>query len=258
MLRRRAKPEQDAAARRQLGAEAAALLSFTSCPSLPRLVRSGLASDPPALLVSPVGMPLADFLCSLGSPDELAAAVETLACDVLRALCCAHRCGVLHNDLRPSNVIAVPAATGAALSFVLIDWGLCTPFECEIDGVVGYAPCACSNALRAALREKPWSPTRSTDVECLSYLCAAVLHGAPASSIPPWANHEKLAMLSQCADETSPMKLLLQARETWLKGQPGASLPKRVLNVSIALAAMDAARVLPPDNVYRLPGRPGM
>jgi hypothetical protein len=136
---------------RAMAAEANALraLADAGAPeaAVPRLVAEGvrvLGSRPagahaatlpwPALLLSPAGTPLSTTLTA-----ALAAAVtgpsrrdarrrlaDVVVVGILRALHATHAAGLVHCDVRPSNVIILPASTaGTEAVAMLVDYGLC-------------------------------------------------------------------------------------------------------------------------------------
>jgi hypothetical protein len=131
---------------RDLAAEADALraLAAAGAPraAVPRLVAAGervLRSRPasahaatlpwPVLLLSPAGTPLAAALaaaCAAAPPgaarrDARRRLADAAVAGILRGLRCAHAANRVHCDVRPSNVIIVPAAAAA----MLVDYGLC-------------------------------------------------------------------------------------------------------------------------------------
>jgi len=92
-----------------------------------------------ALLLSPDGVVLHNILPGLSFLQRLAVVVHAAAA-VLRALVAAHVRGVAHGDIRPPNVIVLPAAIAAAKGgaaagaefAVLSDWG-CAAFDSAAD-----------------------------------------------------------------------------------------------------------------------------
>ena len=88
----------------------------------------------PALLLSPAGTPLSTALntalavASIG-PSRRAARrrlADVAVAGILRGLHATHAAGRVHCDVRPNNVIIVPAAAaGGVDSAMLVDYGLC-------------------------------------------------------------------------------------------------------------------------------------
>jgi serine/threonine protein kinase len=251
LLRRRAAVTDMALGRAALQQELVALRDMQSDASehLPHLLRSCVTRDIPCLLLSPAGIPLAEYLCSQVPPAGRPSAAELATRHTLEALLYAHRAGWLHNDLRTCNVVAVTAADGAAVRFVLVDWGMaqrvCADGNWRTD-VGGYAPCACDNALKSTARNgEPWVASRATDIECTAYLCATALEGSP-SGLPPWVRPETQEVVA----ETKPAMRFLQARREWLSKQPAASLPKKVLQLAAALQRCGIAAPVEPRDYH--------
>jgi len=159
-------------------ANALRALADASAPpaAAPRLVAEGvrvLRSRPavahparlpwPALLLSPAGTPLSTALSAAlaaESPGPLRRAARRRLADVvvagiLRGLHATHSAGLVHCDVRPNNVIIVPAAAADGEdSAMLVDYGLCrvaqkawpTLGDCSFAATRTYAPGGCPAA----------------------------------------------------------------------------------------------------------------
>jgi serine/threonine protein kinase len=74
------------------------------------------------LVTTPVGEPLRDFLDKVLEEERQDAIVEVVR-EVHRTLCAAHAAGIVHGDVRPSNIVVVPSEDGS-FNVVLVDWGI--------------------------------------------------------------------------------------------------------------------------------------
>lgn len=146
------------------------------------------------LLLSPTGTPLSTALV-----EALAAAAPGQAlrdvrrrladCDswwrrgVLRGLQATHTAGRVHCDVRPSNVIIVPAADGDSVADVamLVDYGLKKSAAWPCLGDRSFAALgACSNHGCAA--------AAGLDLFSAALVWLAVAHGSGGSASAPWGS----------------------------------------------------------------------
>ena len=140
--------------RESFAAECASLATLTAAADLglvPALVACGCrAPDWPVLLLTPCGEPLATWVAGCAAAAAAAApgpatrssaaalasaasarraCARAVALRMLAALEAAHAAGIIHCDVRPSNVVV--AAGGAAL---LVDWGSSCACGTEVRG----------------------------------------------------------------------------------------------------------------------------
>ena len=263
-------PRAAASARtlRLLRREAAALRKVAqggaASPHVPVLLGTAfeLAAPHPALVMQPVGV-VATHAPGAASPPgspERRALAEACAAGVLAALRAAHDAGVLHTDVRPTNVIWVESARVA----VLADWGIARAGRASLRALqpaaLGWPDCAPDAALRAAAGTgPPWLPSRGTDCESAVYALAAVAFGDPCGEAPWSRDVERIADarvaaaasaiaggdagVAQRAVATAVEAARLDARDAWFAALPRAH-PLRAARAA-AHAAQGFSRVGP-------------
>ena len=162
-------------------------------------------------------MPLCSFASDATDARELAAAV---AADVLRALRGAHAEGILHGDVRPSNLVMV---NGSAM---LVDWGASLALDDSTrshkQGVLSFAASAVALAFDGG-QAATWTADASVDLEPVAYLYAAVALGSQLGCAPLWnygqpvrrgGSLPPLALLSPSSASVAGMCV---ARANWLQ-----------------------------------------
>jgi serine/threonine protein kinase len=108
-------PVSDEALRRRFDRECAALRRLASEPNVVTLLDSGI-DDGRAYLVTPLyGGTYADRLESLGRVDP--AEVARVGADIAAALAAAHAVGIVHRDVKPSNVFIADNGTAVLGDF---------------------------------------------------------------------------------------------------------------------------------------------
>jgi serine/threonine protein kinase len=204
---------------------------------VPRLLGNGEVPRP-FLVLEPLGTPL-PLLWAQQEGERRHVAGEGaehdalhVAREVLRALRFAHAAGWTHNDVRPSNVVAVQHSRAAAhgikgYRFVLVDWGLAAPCRSAVPGLLGHPLFACDAALRCAAAERAqapaaaaatWRSRPAADVECVAYLAATLARGT-STCAPPWAAQLGDVALAAAgagaAAHVVPEQVLLHTRGAW-------------------------------------------
>jgi hypothetical protein len=190
---------------RSFAAEAAALRLLAHAPAevVPRLMSEGtrvvarsaahdLQQPWPALLLSPAGRPLGPAMALLQAAPgagELASAerrafADSVLCGVLRGLRAAHEVGLVHCDVRPSNVVL--CADNTAL---LVDYGLCRK-ENEAASRVG---------VRCFAAECVWeqgscSARGGLDLVAAGHSWLSLAYGSGAGAAPPWLARRQSAL----------------------------------------------------------------
>ena len=250
---------------RSLQVEARALRKLAGCcsPHLPVLLGFSLGPKRlhPALVMTPVGLDATRAPGSEhppGSPERRALA-EACAAGLFGALRAAHKAGLLHRDVRPTNLVWHASARCA----VLIDWGIAqssvTRLRALQPAALGWPDVAPDVALRASSRTgPPWLPCAASDCESGIYTLAALAFGTPCGE-PPWACASEataaaaaIAAASARSPEAEKWAVVravdtmrLAARTAWFEALPGAH-PLRV-----ARAAVHSAQVEVGDDVSR-------
>ena len=242
--------ERAALATRLVGHEASVLRELELCASayLPRCLAAHVVPPPVRsfLVIEPLGVPLPVFwptqwVDGSSSREDRSAQrnAERLTRDVvtnvLSALRCAHAKGWVHGDIRPSNVVR--CANGTC---ILVDWGAAMRCHSLCDALVGHPLFACDAALGCAAGQSVhWLASPAADVECASYLGAALLLGTPAC-VPRWlagARQEAKGAASGASFEQQ----LRTARISAMISAP--SYLQRLRNRALSVAAADAPRL---------------
>ena len=180
---------------RSFAAEAAALRLLARAPAeaVPRLMsegtrvvaRSAALQQPwPALVLSPAGRPLGPALALLQAAPgagELASAERRAFADsvlrgVLRGLWAAHELGLVHCDVRPSNVVLCADNTA-----MLVDYGLCRK-EREAGGRVGVR----SFAADCVWEQGSCGARGGLDLVAAGHSWLSLAYGSGAGAAPPW------------------------------------------------------------------------
>jgi hypothetical protein len=155
----------------------------------------------PVLLLQPCGQPLAPWMseqCDSVNAETRRELRETRACQVARqvlvALRAAHKCSLIHCDVRPSNIVV---SEGKA---VLIDWGHSRPLGDEAigSGVVAYSDGRIHT-------QTTYRARRETDLLALIYTWLSMAWSSACEA--PW-----LSMHGLRGDDD-----LLAARSVWLQ-----------------------------------------
>jgi len=186
-------------------------LAAAGVPGVPTLVATVPGARSTGLLMAPVGVPLAAALAALPPDDDGArmALARTVLEQVAATLRAAHAAGILHGDVRPSNIILVPTGTAAAgaageapavhdAAVYLIDWGHgegaasssvsrdCTTLVGALgfmaDELVRLSWCQDAAATR-------WMPSADHDMHALLYTYAAIATRGHVRAVPPWWQH---------------------------------------------------------------------
>ena len=209
---------------------------------VPRLVwhgqRAGLQGWP-VLVLEPRGVPLCDWSgrlcqrgggggggseggssdggCGGGAAEAARMRFATaMSLDVLKALQVAHGLGIIHADVRPSNIV-VREKDGMA---VLIDWGLsrAAQDECSRCGVAAFA---CDGVfLQGSYKARP-----AQDLCALLYTWLSAVHSASCEA--PWL--------------ASTDERMYAARSDWLQRHSNSSSSGGVAKVVALLAQLEAA-----------------
>ena len=185
------KTAQDPSATQSLSDEADILsaLNAACVPHVPTLVAQQRCEDGDGAVVALVMTPVAKSLLSYVTQhaDRARDVAALLLRDVLLALKGAWSAGVVHGDVRPSNMVVVLDDDNPQ-EVVLIDWGLGDKSKArsvtQKYGDPCFFPCA-----RLQGAEKEWHGTRSDahrgDLVALGYSYLAV-RGFDAMNYPPW------------------------------------------------------------------------
>ena len=209
---------------------------------VPRLVwhgqRAGLQGWP-VLVLEPRGVPLCDWSgrlcqrgggggggseggssdggCGGGAAEAARMRFATaMSLDVLKALQVAHGLGIIHADVRPSNIV-VREKDGMA---VLIDWGLsrAAQDDCSRCGVAAFA---CDGVfLQGSYKARP-----AQDLCALLYTWLSAVHSASCEA--PWL--------------ASTDERMYAARSDWLQRHSNSSSSGGVAKVVALLAQLEAA-----------------
>jgi serine/threonine protein kinase len=131
------------------------------------------------LVTQPAGQPAVFYLSGLPVGPQREAAVLSLLSDVLQALQFAHGKRVLHNDVRPANII-VDSNEDA----YLVDFGLSSRATQRVQPL-GQAMFMADAALTALDRKATWAPSVFSDLQSVAYTAAALLN-KPVCGFPPW------------------------------------------------------------------------
>ena len=224
-------------------AEADALRALAAAPdgAVPRLVAEGvrvLHSRPagshaatlqwPALLLSPAGTPLSAVLTATLAPPapasterEVRRLADNVMAGILRGLHATHQARRVHCDVRPSNVIFVPAAgsDGAAATVMLVDYGLCRP-EKEQWPLLGD---------RSFAAERAYGSTRGPAAAGLDLYSAALTwlalaHGIGWTASAPWGKmgHDVHKWLRNAADADAEAAPALRSLDWHLRSLAAA------------------------------------
>jgi hypothetical protein len=186
-----------------LTAEANALVELERAgapdSAVPRLAAQGIRDLPsrcvdahtstlswPVLLLSPAGIPLSTALVeALAAPGQTHHDVRRNLADVvvvgiLRGLRATHGAGLVHCDVRPTNVIIVPDASGAS-GAMLVDYGMCRKKNAAWPrlGDRSFA------ALHASSRDN-CAATAGLDLFSAALVWLAVAYGSGGSISTPW------------------------------------------------------------------------
>lgn len=192
----------DKVAWEHLAVEAEMLQTLAAYPDSPHIVKLvyplvgalPASSEPHALVVRPVGQPVHMAIGQLLAGQQRTDAVFGAMAGVLAALQAAHGMKLLHNDVRPSNVI-LQGDNGRA---VLIDWGVASRLERRI-APRGQSYFMCDAALAAMAQKVTWTPSPFSDLQSAAYTAAALLQ-VKACGSPPWL---------------MPPSLVASARSAW-------------------------------------------
>jgi hypothetical protein len=198
-------------------------------PALVRVLETGEATDTLTLTLEDVrGESLAQRLAR-GRPD--APAALRIARDVLNALSALHGLGILHRNLKPSNVL-LPAAGRA----VLADWGLARRWEAVVaddahDGGLDYV--SPEQALGKDLDER-------SDLYSFGAILFEMLTGRP-----PFEASRPIGLLrAHLRDRPPDVRLLDEKIPAWLAGVTARLLQKdpeaRYASAADALADLGA------------------
>jgi hypothetical protein len=89
------------------------------------------------LVTAPVGVPLRLYLCEVPEGKRQGTILEVIR-QVNVILCAAHDAGIVHGDVRPSNIVVVRNSDGS-ITVVLVDWGISVSVSTRLDaGVLAY------------------------------------------------------------------------------------------------------------------------
>ena len=163
-------------------------LCAAAVPRVPLLVKALRGADGRVgLQLAPVGIPLLVHLAtaSMDKSDRWTFAVQ-VATQLAETLRLAHKAGVIHGDVRPSNVVLV---RGVAY---LVDWGLGSASAAHtrrdrthLFGVPAYMA---DDLVR--LYDSPpstkWTLEPQHDMRALLYTCAAIAEYAAPGAVSPW------------------------------------------------------------------------
>jgi len=197
------KSMREAGADAMLEKEAAILAALATTeapvPRVPTLVTTvrDTSTGRLGLVMSPVGEPLLKYVATMETAAERLGFARMVLAQVHETLCAAHKKGILHGDVRPSNMIVVGAAGGgggaaaAAADVYLVDWGIgdtaATSSKArerkELHGVRAFMA---DDRVRwdADASVKTWKPLPEHDMHALLYTYAAIAGHKHAE--PPW------------------------------------------------------------------------
>lgn len=189
------------------------------------------------VLLRPVGTPLTEHV---KRPEvDFAAVARQLVAQISETLAHAHLAGIVHGDVRPSNIIVVermePAAAGPVqVDFVLIDWALGQDGAAKRDGrkVRGQPAFMCDEmlTLKNLQRKASWTPTPQHDLQSLVYTFAAIWCLEPGSnvSVPQWPTY----VAGKDQEDRS-----IQARRAWMAEHLSAAVRAELPGALQAAAA---------------------
>lgn len=223
--------------------EALALLDH---PDVATVFDAGVADDgrPFYTMELVEGLPLTLFCdrARLSLPDRL-----RLMARVCAAVDYAHRRGVWHGDLKPSNLLAAPALEGGEPELKLIDFGVrrasLAGGECGARGAAMFTPGYASPESRAG---SGWD-SRS-DVFSLGVVLGELLAGQPpgaGGTLSAWFRASSDAGKIAAARRTTPRALVKLLRDDldWIAARATAADPAARYGSAADLAA-DLQRVL--------------
>ncbi len=148
----------------------AALLARVNHPGVPKVFEVGTAGRQPYLIQEVVeGQPLSERIED--EPLTEPVLVE-LAADVAAALAAAHRAGLVHRDVKPSNIIIAPSGRTRVIDFGLAAAG----WQVTTDAVVG--------TLDYAAPEQSGMLNRPVDARADLYALGVVLFEAATGTVP--------------------------------------------------------------------------
>ncbi|MEU4423179.1 protein kinase [Actinoplanes sp. NPDC024001] len=198
------------------------------------------------------GTPLAKRIQQAGrlGPAE----TMTLVAQVAEALQTAHEAGIIHRDVKPSNLLVRPAG-----AIVLVDFGVAR--SVGVTGITSTNVVMGSAHYMAPEQAEGRPVSAATDVYALGAVAFSCLAGRP-----PYVGDNPLAVLAQLVHGQPPVMpedvppavgaVVLRA----LAREPGQRFPSAAALAEAARAAASApASVRPASGVYgsAVPGRPG-
>jgi hypothetical protein len=167
-------------------------LNGEGCPrSIPKLL-PGAHAD--ALVTSPVGVPLKDFIISFGEgAPHRKLTQEQAGCimaGVIVALRWAHEKGWVHLDIRRENIIVVSPIDVRTPQPLVVDWADAMVLGKKGEGMRGHRLTAAKELVRAAnpVDKRSWYARASMDWESAMYLHAWLLLGGDAAWL--WAAND--------------------------------------------------------------------